>query len=78
VGVVVAATHHVSSVVGYLMALSGLGYLAQGWIIGESGFSAGNSIPTLVSILAIVISVVWLAVSTWRMKDQPTTAGHLT
>jgi len=77
VGVVVAATHHVSSVVGYLMALSGLGYLAQGWIIGESGFSAGNSIPTLVSILAIVASAVWLTVSTWRMKQQTTTAGHL-
>ncbi|MDQ0825541.1 putative membrane protein [Arthrobacter sp. B2I5] len=72
VGVAVAATHHVPRMIGYLMALSGLGYLAQGWIIGESGFSAGNAIPTLVSILAIVISAIWLAVSTWRMKEQTT------
>ncbi|TQJ36782.1 hypothetical protein [Arthrobacter sp. SLBN-122] len=70
VGVAVAATHHVPRMIGYLMALSGLGYLAQGWIIGESGFSAGNALPTLVSILAIVISAIWLAISTWRMKEQ--------
>jgi len=42
--------------IGYLMALSGLCYLAQGWIIGTSGFSQANAIPTL---LGIVVTVVW-------------------
>ena len=75
-GVVVAATHHVSRMIGYLMALSGLSYLAQGWIIGASGFSAANSLPTLVGIVAIVAWTVWLFVSTLRMKET-TPAAHL-
>ena len=75
-GIAVAATHRVPRIIGLLMALSGLAYLSQGWIIGESGFSDANSVPTLVGILAIVAASVWLAVSAWRMK-QATAAGHL-
>ena len=75
-GIAVAATHRVPRIIGLLMALSGLAYLAQGWIIGESGFSDANSMPTLVGIVAIVAASVWLAVSAWRMK-QTTAAGHL-
>lgn len=74
-GVGVAAAHHVSRFIGFLMALSGLAYLAQAWIIGESGFSAANSGPTLVGIVAIIASSVWLAVSAWRMRET-TSAGH--
>jgi hypothetical protein len=45
-GAVLAVTGRVSRPIGYLMALSGLSYLAQGWIIGSSGFSSANQIPT--------------------------------
>ncbi|MDQ0768881.1 uncharacterized membrane protein HdeD (DUF308 family) [Pseudarthrobacter defluvii] len=76
-GVVVAAVHRVARLIGYLMALSGLAYLAQGWIIGASGFSAANSLPTLVGIVAIAVWTVWLFVSALRMKEK-TPAGHLT
>lgn len=76
-GIAVAATHRVSRIAGYLLAVSGLAYLVQGWIIGESGFSAANSVPTLVAIVAVVVSAVWLAASAWRMKRQPATAGHV-
>jgi len=72
-GVVVAATHRVPRIIGLLMALSGLAYLAQGWIIGETGFSDANSVPTLIGIIAIVAATVWLEVSAWRLKQ--TTAG---
>lgn len=74
-GAVVVATHHVPRIIGLLMALSGLAYLAQGWIIGETGFSGANSVPTLVAIVAIVAASVWLAVSAWRLRE-PTAAGH--
>ena len=37
-GAVIAVTGRVSRPIGYLMALSGLSYLAQGWNIGSSGF----------------------------------------
>jgi hypothetical protein len=68
VGIVIAARRPVSRIIGWLMALSGLAYLAQGWIIGEVGFSAINSLPTLIGIVATVIWAIWLAVSAWRMK----------
>ena len=40
----IAVTGRVSRPIGHLMALSGLCYLAQGWIIGSSGFSSANQI----------------------------------
>jgi uncharacterized membrane protein len=75
-GAAMAARRRVSRFIGWLMALSGLAYLAQGWIIGELGFAAANSLPTLAGIIATVIWTIWLAVSAWRMKET-TPAGHL-
>jgi hypothetical protein len=71
-GVVVAARRPVSRIIGWVMALSGLAYLAQGWIIGELGFAAANSLPTLIGIIATVIWTTWLAISAWRMKVAAT------
>jgi hypothetical protein len=67
-GIVIVATRRVSRVVGYLMALSGLAYLVQGWIIGAEGFSAANAVPTLSGIVLTVVWSVWLLISAWRMK----------
>ena len=67
-GAVIAATGRVSRAIGYVMALSGLCYLAQGWIIGSSGFSSANQIPTLLGIGLILVWTVWLLVAALRMK----------
>ena len=71
-GAVIAVTGRVPRAIGYLMALSGLSYLAQGWIIGTSGFSSANQIPTLLAIFLIVVWTAWLLVAAFRMK----TAAH--
>jgi hypothetical protein len=55
--------------VGYLMGLSGLAYLAQGWVIGSQGFAPANSVPTLLSIITIVVWSVWLLLSAWQMRE---------
>jgi hypothetical protein len=65
---VIVLTGRVSRPIGYLMALSGLAYIVQGWVIGSEGFSATNSIPTLVGIVATLVWSIWLLVSAWRMK----------
>jgi hypothetical protein len=70
-GAVVAVTGRVSRVIGYLMALCGLCYLAQGWIIGSSGFSSANQIPTLLGIGLILIWTIWLLVAALRTKTAP-------
>jgi hypothetical protein len=67
-GAAIAITGRVSRPIGYLMALSGLCYLAQGWIIGSSGFSSANQIPTLLGIGLILVWTVWLLVAALRMK----------
>jgi hypothetical protein len=67
-GAVIAITGRVSRPIGYLMALCGLCYIAQGWIIGSSGFSSANQIPTLLGIGLILVWTVWLLVAALRMK----------
>jgi hypothetical protein len=67
-GAAIAATGRISRPIGYLMALSGLCYLAQGWIIGSSGFSSANQIPTLLGIGLILGWTVWLLVVALRIK----------
>ena len=72
-GAVIAFTGRVSRPIGYLMALSGLCYLAQGWIIGSSGLSSANQIPTLLGIGLILMWTVWLLVAAIRMKTAALT-----
>jgi hypothetical protein len=67
-GAVIAVTGRVSRPIGYLMALCGLSYLAQGWIIGSSGFSSANQIPTLLGIGLILVWTVWLLITALRIK----------
>ena len=44
-GTVVTAA--LSRPIGYVMGLSGLAYIAQGWVIGSEGFSASNAAPNI-------------------------------
>jgi hypothetical protein len=75
-GIVIAATRQVSRVIGYLMVLSGVAYLVQGWIIGAEGFAPANTLPTLIGILAAVAWSLWLLVSALRMQTPGrSTAG---
>ncbi|MDE8670368.1 DUF4386 family protein [Pseudarthrobacter sp. H3Y2-7] len=75
-GIVIAATRQVSRVIGYLMVLSGVAYLVQGWIIGAEGFAPANTLPTLIGILATVAWSLWLLVSALRMQPPArSTAG---
>jgi hypothetical protein len=59
----------------YLMGLSGLTYLVQGWVVGSEGFSGTHS--TLI-VLAWIISVawmIWLVVVARRMQDSQPSAS---
>ena len=66
---VIVGTAQVPRPIGYLMGLSGLAYLAQGWVIGSEGFSANNTVPTLLGIVTIVAWSVWLLVSAWQTRE---------
>jgi hypothetical protein len=70
-GIVIAATRSVHALIGYLMGLSGLAYVIQGWVIGAEGFSPANALPTLAGIVLILAWTIWLLVAAWRLKDVP-------
>jgi hypothetical protein len=72
-GVVIASTSRIPRPIGYLMGLSGLVYIAQGYGYG-TGYSALSSFVTwmpnsLNYQFLIVIWAVWLLVSAWRRKE---------
>jgi hypothetical protein len=62
-------TARTTRVIGYLMALSGIAYMMQGWVLGSEGFSAANTIPTLAGIATVLLWTMALLVIAWRMKE---------
>jgi hypothetical protein len=70
VGAAVAGKAWVARPIAYLMGLSGLAYLVQGWVVGSEGFSPTNTIFILVAWVLSVAWMIWLAVLAWRMPDS--------
>ena len=67
---VIVWTARTSRPIGYLMGLSGLAYIVQGWVIGSEGFSATNNAPTLLGIILVLAWSIWLLIIAWRMKES--------
>ena len=75
--VAVLRTAGLARPIAYLMALSGLTYLVQGWVIGAEGFSATHSTLILVAYAFSLAWMIWLVVVAWRMRtsEAPRLAG---
>ena len=56
--------------IGYLMGLSGLAYIVQGWVLGSEGFSATNRVPTLLGNILVLILSIWFLIVAWRTKES--------
>jgi hypothetical protein len=69
-GSAVALTARLPRPLGYLMALSGLAYIAQGWVLGSEGFSATSTFAILAGYVLILAWIAWLLVVAWRMKES--------
>jgi hypothetical protein len=48
--------------VAYLMGLTGLAYLVQGWVVGSEGFSQTESIVIVLAWVLGLVWMIWLAV----------------
>lgn len=66
----VVRTAALSRPIAYLMGLSGLTYLVQGWVIGADGFSGTHSTLILVAYVFSLAWMIWLVVVAWRMHDS--------
>jgi hypothetical protein len=51
------------------MVLTGLAYLAQGWIVGSEGFSQTMSMAIVLAEILGVTWMTWLLIVAWRMGD---------
>jgi hypothetical protein len=56
--------------IGFLMGLSGLVFLAQGWIVGSEGFSQAMSNAIVLAEVLDVVWMIWLFVVAWRMRGS--------
>jgi hypothetical protein len=60
--------------IAYLMGLSGLTYLVQGWVAGSEGFSQTLSIAIVLAWVLSLAWMIWLGVVAWRMQDSAAAA----
>jgi hypothetical protein len=70
-GGAVAATATLPRALGYLMGLSGLAYIVQGWVLGSEGFPATNTFAILAGYVLVLAWIIWLVVVAWRTKQSP-------
>jgi hypothetical protein len=56
--------------IAYLMGLSGLTYLVQGWVLGSEGFSPTHTILIVLAWLLTLAWMIWLVVVAWRRQDS--------
>jgi hypothetical protein len=68
-GSAAALTVRLPRPVGYLMVLSGLAYVVQGWVLGVEGFSTTNTFAILAGYVLMLAWIAWLLVVAWRVKE---------
>jgi hypothetical protein len=56
--------------IAYLMGLSGLTYLVQGWVVGTDGFSGTHTILILLAWVLSLAWMIWLLVVARRMQNS--------
>jgi hypothetical protein len=69
-GSAVAVTARLPRFLGYLMGLSGLAYIVQGWVLGSEGFPATNTSAILAGYVLILAWITWLVVVAWRARES--------
>jgi hypothetical protein len=67
--VAVVRTAWIPRPIAYLIGLSGLTYLLQGWVVGSEGFSPMMSNAIVLAEVLDVVWMIWLVVVAWRMQD---------
>ncbi|HJQ54628.1 MAG TPA: hypothetical protein VJ825_12380 [Gemmatimonadaceae bacterium] len=61
---------------GYLIGLSGIVYIVQGWVVGVQGFSSSESILIVLAWALTLAWVIWL-MTVARRAHQPETSSSL-
>jgi hypothetical protein len=68
--VAVARTAWMPRPIAFLMGLSGLTYLVQGWVVGAEGFSQTESIVIVLAWVLSLTWMIWLGVADRRLQAR--------
>jgi hypothetical protein len=68
--VAVVRTAWIPRPIAYLMGLTGLTYLWQGWVVGFEGFSQTMSTAIVLAEALGAVWMIWLVVIAWRTQDS--------
>ncbi len=64
----IVGTARVPRPIGYLMVVSGIAYIALGWLIGTTGFTSATTGPTYIGYGFLSLATIWLLIIAWRMR----------
>ncbi|MGO4574111.1 DUF4386 family protein [Microvirga sp. 2TAF3] len=56
--------------IAYLMGLSGLTYLVQGWVAAAEGFSPTQSVAIVLAWVLSLVWMIWLGAVAWQMQSS--------
>ena len=71
-GSAVALTARLPKALGYLMGLSGLAHIVQGWVLGSVGFSGTNTSAIIAGYVLTLSWMIWLVAVARRTKEPLT------
>lgn len=67
--IAIIRTDRIPRPIGYLMGLSGLGNIVQGWVTGSEGFSTNLFAPALIAYILWLAWSLSLIIFAWRNKE---------
>jgi hypothetical protein len=67
---VIVWTARIPRPIGYLMGVSGLALLVQGWVLGAGGFSVTDTILSYLALLLPLAWSIWLLIVAWQRKES--------
>ncbi len=67
-GIAIVGSARIAWPVGALMGLSGLGFIAKGWVLGTVGFAPTGTLPSNAAQIFIGAATLWLLIVAWRKK----------
>jgi hypothetical protein len=62
----IVMTMRIPRPIGFVMALAGFAYIAQGVVVGAEGFSSNETIPELAAFVFDLAWMIWLVIVTWQ------------
>jgi hypothetical protein len=68
--VAVARTAWIAQPIAYLMGLSGVTYMVQGWLAGSEGFSPTHTFAIVLAEVLNLACMIWMVLVAWRRRDS--------